>query len=125
MDGPLTTKQAQILDTSDASRFLPQGSVISPREPALPRSEARIALAFMGLPWATLLNRNGEEATAPKDRSAIVAAQAHQARWRAEELDGWPPGPPTHPGAKKRYATIESCLAEECKAQRVEAAART
>jgi hypothetical protein len=76
----------------------------------------------IGLPSATLLNMTGE-AAAPKDRSATVAAhRAHQARWRAEELDGWPPGPPTHPGARKRYATIDSCLAEEWKGQRVEVA---
>lgn len=63
------------------------------------------------------------EAIAPKDRNATIAAhRAHQARWRAEELDGWPPGPPTHPGARKRYATIDSCLAEEWKGQSVEEA---
>lgn len=60
---------------------------------------------------------------APIDRSAAVAAhRAHQSQWREEELDGWPPGPPTHPGARKRYATLGSCLADEWRGERAEVA---
>lgn len=55
-----------------------------------------------------------QSARSPKDRHAGVAAhRAHQSQWREQELEGWPPGPPTHPGARKRYTTIESCLAGE------------
>lgn len=67
-----------------------------------------------------LLSMTGGKPSGPKDRSATIAAhREHQSRWREQELNGWPPGPPTHPGARKRYPTIGSCLAEEWKGQHV------
>lgn len=55
----------------------------------------------------------------PRDRSAAVAAhRRHQSDWR-EKVLGWPAGPPTHPGAAKRFPVLGSCLATDFTGRRV------
>lgn len=53
------------------------------------------------------VNEHGQ----PPGRGALATHRALQAAWR--ERLGWPPGPPTHKAAQRRYDTVPFCLARE------------